>query len=273
VRPPAALRASRAVEKIDKAPRVPVGKLAQAIGKETARLEALAARPDPGRVLIIGRSGSGKSFFARSILAGVPRLVVVDPTGEFAAQPDFMECRSVEAVRRAIVATPGRWRLAWTPRGGKEAETLNKLSTLFIEIGDKYKVGDHNLRCWLAVEEMNTSFKLSNGESRVPMFAELCSRGRARGVGLFGITQGAVEVSTRYRRNCSWVVAFSSSSDVDAKRAASFMKRVEWEEIFNLKPHEFISYNAASEEVTRGRNDVPGSRLVQPSNAPARSVT
>jgi DNA helicase HerA-like ATPase len=218
--------------------------------------EALDGRPDPGRVAIYGRSGSGKSLFAKRMIESLPRVVVFDPQAEYGHGPGWSRVDTVDAVRLAMRAAPLAHRIAYAPREGDEVRRLDALASLFVELGNAYRDGAHHVRHVLLVEELSMSFKLHSGETGAPKFAALCSRGRARGVGVIGVSQRPQEVSPRFRGNLSRIVAFSQAGDKEAAATVQNMPGVTGAAVLELLPHEFISMELSTLEVVRDRNKI-----------------
>jgi DNA helicase HerA-like ATPase len=213
--------------------------------------------PDPGRVAIWGRSGSGKSVFAKELIRDRARLIVFDPQDEY-QDHGLRRFTNVDRLREAVAASPSSYRFCLVPRSGDEPARLNALAGICITANEGYAASRRKLsmQITLVVEELNTSFKLMSGETGVPNFSFLCSQGRRRGVGLIGISQRPAEIAMRFRGNTSEAVCFSSSTKTDALAVVAEMHGVAFGELLELRAHEWITFTRATGEVTRGRNSL-----------------
>ena len=181
---------------------------------------------DGERTGVFGRSGSGKSTWAKLAITGLDRVIVFDPMDEYKS---LMRTRIVhnradalDQVRRAMLAHPRGFRIAYVPPAGKEAEALNTLSALVLAAQENYKAKKRGAKILtLVVEEMNLSFPVHGAEFKAPAFAEICSRGRASGIDLIGVSQGMAEVSMRFRRNLPKLVIFTQETENDIKAASA----------------------------------------------------
>lgn len=198
----------------------------------------MAVKSNAGRIGIWGRSGSGKSTYAKSLIRGRARVVVFDPLGEYGAQ-GFREVSSVDMVRAEMRKNWRGFRVALVPRAGREPVYLSQLCKLLMRAQQPYKDHGRGPGLTLVVEEMSLSFPVSGGVQRAPGFAQVCSMGRHYGIEVIGISQRIAEVATRFRGNCTETVALRQKGprDLDAAAAELGVPRAQVEA---LKPLEYI---------------------------------
>lgn len=181
----------------------------------------MVAKSDAGRIGIFGRSGSGKSAYAKRMLKGRGRVVIFDPLEEYKARALVRHSRrdSLDQVRRAMAADWRGFQVAYVPPAGKEAAALSALCRLLLAAQDPYRRTGKGAGLTLVVEEMNLAFPVAGGADNCPGFAEVCSRGRHSGIEVIGISQRIAEVSTRFRGNLTETVIFSQRGPRDVAAA------------------------------------------------------
>lgn len=219
---------------------------------------------DGQRIGIFGGSGSGKTTFAKAVTDGMTRIVYFDPQGDYAGMCktviDHKSADALDQVRAAMAADPSGFRICYIPPPGQEPAALNVLSAQIWEGMHRYRelrrpldeaarTGDKkavlNLvqqlppKITLAMDEMNTAFPVHGGDSIVPAYSNLCSRGRASGINLIGISQGIQEVSTRFRRNANQLIILRQEGKADIAQAEAALG-VPRASIEALKPFEYF---------------------------------
>lgn len=167
-----------------------------------------------GRVVVVGASGSGKSAYVKRYVGGQGRVLALDPMDEYSAQ-GFKRCTSVEQVRAAMRVSFKRFKIAYVPKSADEMGALNRLSHLALVAQQPWR-GKKGPELVLVVEEMNTCFPLHKA-SKVPAFAEVCSRGRHSHIHVVGVTQRLAEIDTRFRGNLTEAVVFRQTAPVDVR--------------------------------------------------------
>lgn len=170
------------------------------------------------RIAIFGKSGSGKSHYAKKAIKQVERLLCFDPEDEYGDLPGFVRIEGIGNLKAHLEKTwPGKFKVAYVPTVQREEKELHNVSLLLMAMQEPFKDGKTDGKVTLLVDELNTSFPLSprpehNG------FANVCSRGRKRGISVIGISQRPAEVGTRFRGNLDELRCFQLASplDVDA---------------------------------------------------------
>lgn len=197
---------------------------------------------------IWGRRGSGKSTWLKQRLAEEPRAIVFDPMGEY-GDHGFKLFRSQRELARHVLAHWGAFRVAYVPAAGAEAAELSSLSWWLAGVQDRAK---EQGKRWeiiaFAIEELNLSFRLQ-GEGRCTGFAELCSRGRHRGIEMYGVSQRLPEVSRRFRDNCTDHVIFCQARS--KAREAALEIDAEEADVLRLEPLDYL--HSAGGQVLRSR--------------------
>ncbi|MGH1445568.1 MAG: hypothetical protein ACRBBO_05940 [Cognatishimia sp.] len=213
----------------------------------------MSASSNAGRIGIWGRSGAGKSTFAKKRLKGQKRIVVFDPLDEYGPRGDKICTITVHSLPEVLEAMKADWRgfkIAFVPRSGQEPRYLSALCRLLLKAQQPFKDTGKGAGITLVVEEMNLSFPVHGGEAKSPGFAEICSRGRHYGIEVIGLSQRIAEVSLRFRGNCteSIVLAQASPRDVEAAFGVLKFKRSEKnagiDMVDDLKNFEFIHFQA-----------------------------
>lgn len=205
----------------------------------------MASDREEKRIGIWGRSGSGKSAYFKQQIRARSRVIVFDPTGEYAKEPGFTGITHTHADDLETKVKPAlakRWRdfkIAYKPPEDHEPEALSALSSLIERCQINMANFGRGLPVILGVEEMNLSFKIHKGQHECPGFAALCSRGRHSAIEIYGLSQRMAEVDTRFRGNCTDVVAFSQFENNDIRATANSLG-VKDAEVRSLQKFEFF---------------------------------
>jgi DNA helicase HerA-like ATPase len=204
--------------------------------------------PDPGRIGIWGRSGSGKSTYAKALLAGRRRVVVFDPLEEYPGTAATSLAGVLGALNKGW---RGGFRVAFRPASDPEA-ALDRLAACLFLVQDGYRRGVHRLPLTFVVEE--AAMAAPNVRRPVDMagFAGLCARGRHYGIALIGISQRMAEVSTTFRGATSTDVFFPLRSEPDHQEALKLIGRRHEGALRALQNHDYLL--ATGGRVFRGRN-------------------
>lgn len=161
------------------------------------------------RVFTAGRTGSGKTFLERYLLASSKRLVVCDPKGTLstAIAPDWrLTDWSEKGRKRLLAGDPVRLRIP-APLDGDWSSYL----------WDVYRAGN----VLLYVDE--TYGVVPPGRAAPEPLLACYTRGRELGIGVHAATQRPSWIPLVCMSEADWFFVFRLTLDEDRKRLASFM--------------------------------------------------
>lgn len=175
------------------------------------------------RVAFIGRTGSGKSFLARALLADVRRLVVFDPKGSLGKpewgldlwdSPDASRVQQAEFRLRVRTPLDGNWDPWIWPLMREENITLY-------------------------VDEV---YGVVSGSQPSDALRAIITRGREQGLGVWSATQRPASIPLVFISEADWFFMFQLRLEDDKRRMASFLGE---EAFYPLRGHNVIVYNDA----------------------------
>lgn len=158
------------------------------------------------RVLIAGKTGSGKTWFAGKLLSSIPRLIVVDPKGTLndwgLNDPTVRQWRKLEKgeYNRIRIRPPLTDDIeAWYE---DLFERIYDLGNVTLYIDEAYAVASPGSRPgrWLSA---------------------LYTRGRERGIGVWAATQRPMWIPLFLISEADWLVVFRLNLAADRSRIAS----------------------------------------------------
>lgn len=142
-------------------------------------------------VLVLGKTGSGKTTWAKNFIRGLSRVIILDAGfGDYEAEecPDLHTL--IEKVEKASNNGRGFFRYSYTPRANESAFIFD-LARL---------VGP----CWVVIEEADRL-----GDARfMPEYDEVISRGRHYGVSLLAISLYPYKLPSDLRRQATRLISF-----------------------------------------------------------------
>lgn len=158
------------------------------------------------RLLLAGKTGSGKTYFARRLLAGLPRLVVIDPKASLKEwgllAPTGWRWRSF-----LKDGAPGRFRIL----PPIEDDLRGWYETLF---QDLYNAG--NVTVYI-----DEAYAVAPpGSQPGKWLTALYTRGRERGIGVWAATQRPTWIPLFLISEADWIVTFRLNLTADRKRIA-----------------------------------------------------
>jgi hypothetical protein len=191
------------------------------------------------RILLAGKTGSGKTYFAAHLLRPVTRLVVVDPKATLGSWP-LQEPRGFDWSNFGR-GKPGRYRIlppiTDDPEGWYEQlfEQLYGYGNLVLYIDEAYAVVPPGARPgkWLSA---------------------MYTRGRERGIGVWAATQRPAWIPLFLMSEADWLIVFRLNLELDRRRMATIagdmvLRRIPDE-------HGFWLYHVEDEEPTYYRTIV-----------------
>lgn len=163
------------------------------------------------RTFIAGKTGSGKTFFARYLLQSAKRLVVLDPKGMLSREedPDWRLTDWSAAGEKAL-------------RGGKPC----RLRVPYPQNGDWapfVKAVFEARNVTLYIDEMYGVVSPGKNPEVLDWLTACWTRGRQLGIGVITATQRPVWVPLFSMSESDWFFVFRLTLDEDRKRLASFM--------------------------------------------------
>lgn len=180
------------------------------------------------RVVFVGRTGSGKTYLARALLADVKRLFVFDAKGTLAKEEWALTEYDESAVKDYYdVQTEFRVRIP-TPIDGDWQPYL----------WDAYNVRN----CTVYIDEV---YGVESGTKPTEAMRAVITRGRELGIGVWSATQRPSYIPLIILSEADWIFEFQLRMLDDRKRIASLIGR---EGLRELKNHQFIAFNDAMNE-------------------------
>lgn len=165
------------------------------------------------RIAIVGRTGSGKTYFAKRLIRNLSRLVVLDPKGTLNTRNGTSNPRNElgltdwgdGTLKRLRRGDPGRWRIGPTQVYGGDWEPV---------LADLLKVGGITVY----IDEL---YLLSpNAGYQSPGLRALYTQGRELGIGVWGCMQRPTWVPLFTLSESEWVFQFRLRWAADRQRMA-----------------------------------------------------
>ena len=211
------------------------------------------------RCLFVGKTGSGKTFAARHILAPFPRLIVIDPKGTLGGKEWKLEPWGRSAKNKLRRGKPVRTRV--TVEFGVDMEEL--WDEVYFQV---YASGN----CTLYIDEMYGVVDPGSKPSRG--MTAIWTRGRELQIGAYAATQRPVWIPLFALSEAEHFFSFRLSLNDDRKRMSEFMgpqvlrpvgdrhgvyySQAEWDEPIYIKRLP-IGGSKASEQETGPRKAEP----------------
>jgi len=195
------------------------------------------------RIVIIGRTGSGKSVFADRLLKYLSKanfIILLDTKNEY-EHLNELDFRFLESRKKGI------WKITELEYKGFMIEDNQIICEFFSELlfNTNKKLKQRRKRripFILAIEEMGNVTKKS--PSRLydisPNFAKLLQQGRSQNIGLICTSQRTAEMHTTILSQANHIIAFEVYSKHDKEALKPYIDP----DLFNdLKQYEFFHYN------------------------------
>lgn len=200
-------------------------------------------KTDARRVGIFGASGSGKTTKALNLIKNCRRLIVFDCLDDFVGT--FRRFTSLDELKVFCIKNYIKgFRVCYVPPYASEARALSDLSEFIKYLQFGYKIGQHNAKLTLFVDELNLPFPLGYTRAK-PLngFGFLCNQGRHYGVNIVGVSQRMSLVDMPFRANLSDLYVFRLSDFNDVKSAVALLGTQYRERILNLPNYSYIFKN------------------------------
>lgn len=140
---------------------------------------------------MLGKTGSGKTTWARNFIQAQTRVLILDAGfGDYPARPSGTLEGLIDTAERLNSGGAGFFRLSYTPRFG-EAPVVMDLARIV-------------RNCWLVLEEADRF-----DEPRIcPEYDEIISRGRHYGVNILGISLYPFKLPADLRRQATRIICY-----------------------------------------------------------------
>lgn len=205
------------------------------------------------RVAIIGKTGSGKTYFARFLVASFARLIVIDSKGDI---------------------NPARWNLETVPDNWSERTPLVRKLLRGENVRLRFRApmnGDYRPILRLVWAAKNVTLYIDEVLAVVPErrpapmeFDSLYTRGRSSGIGVIASAQRPRAIPPNVMAQAEWIFAFSVPRPEDRKYVSGYMDGYRPIENRIPHPHGFWTYNASWPNPVYTDRYVPNTSKVAP---------
>lgn len=162
------------------------------------------------RLLLVGKTGSGKTYLARLLTLAIDRLIVVDPKGTLAGPGWNLEPWSDTAYRELARGNAYRARFP-APISDKPEDEYEKLFALAYRLGD----------LTVYIDEM---YAVVSSNGRMGKWLRgLYTRGRELGIGVWGATQRPTWIPRETISESDWFFMFALQLQDDRDRMSEVM--------------------------------------------------
>lgn len=187
------------------------------------------------RVLVLGRSGGGKSRFLEAVAMRLPRVFWIDVTD--GGLEGSREVNTVDAARRALAAGD-RWRLRWTGTHDGAARVLETLLAW-----------RHPRGVAVFCDELGEA--MGSGVRRDRLYRALRScyvRGRGAGVSVYGASQWPTQVDRAASSQATAVICFPIWERLHLDWISRNVAEVAASEVSRLAPFHSLVYRLGESE-------------------------
>jgi DNA helicase HerA-like ATPase len=178
------------------------------------------------RVLLAGKTGSGKTWFAERLLIPVQRLIVIDPKATLAPWS---------------LIEPGKRQWSQFDRGG--AGRFRILPPVADDIDAWYEeLFEHLYEAGDLTVYIDEAYAVAPpGSKPGKWLSALYTRGRERGIGVWAATQRPAWIPLFLISEADWLIIFRLNLEADRRRLAS----IAGDEVMGRvpNPHGFFLYN------------------------------
>lgn len=210
-------------------------------------------------IFLVGGRGSGKSTKAKKLMQKHKRIIVLDPTREYARELGYTSCKNLNEIIEIMKTDyPKGFTISYTPNSQNpldRTEDLDDLARLALFVQKPFFEGKSKEKLLIVVEEMNRAYPNSQAVlQKMPNFGALITEGRHYGIHLYGIDQSEVKVHTTFRDNVSEIYLFNQS----VRHLSALTRLLDSKDLalkaVNQKPHHYIHICDAG--ITEGRTEL-----------------
>ncbi len=200
------------------------------------------------RLGIFGRSGTGKSTLAKSLIKplSIERLIVFDPHNEYGFDPkkqtakENLKLKQVSGINPLIAALSRAWdagdtfRFRYVPHSAYRVDALNKVSAVINRMQD---IPDPR-PLWFLVDEIHLGYGLHD-KLKCLNFGEVNTGGRKKNIHVIGCSQRVSWVGMDFRSQLTDSCVFHLNDAIDVKAGA--LLGYPAETIENLPLHQYLT--------------------------------
>jgi len=188
--------------------------------------------------MIVGRTGTGKSVFADTLLTFLGKktfIVLLDPEGAYTHYP-ILDFKTLMTQKKGVFRiTEINYK---DKQFGKSVNIQDPQIIAEFLAQNLYKRGN----CMLAIEELGSVLPKSSRKliDMCHHIGILITRGRKQDVGFIGIAQRTQHIHTEFFSQAQHIISYEVSSKHDLEAMRAYIDQEKYE---NLRKFEFFHYN------------------------------
>lgn len=212
---------------------------------------------DGKRMGILGKSGSGKTFFAQRCIRENNRLVILDPkhSGSWKAYAKdnniYVANGLADLVDVISDNRDGTFRILYCPNPETRFLELHGISEVLERLQRKYMNMEADDKVTLLIDELHMLNPLHDNYKNGNGFLRLVTMGREYGINIIGITQRPQNISMDFRDNVDRVCGFKVAGTKPAKAVTDMCDGNEevYKALLDLNPYHHVYYEEGDWQV------------------------